>query len=132
MSISAGLAEQEITSTHSSKCKKMCFNIQKQYLSIDCFLEASPHMSVLMVVRSDVAITVPIGLWMPAVLTVLVSISGLGALLHGVSSLRGGRPLARLDSGHLMDVDLSLWRVLNVDIHQRWVEGHWKARDPEV
>lgn len=44
----------------------VCFNDFTQYLSIDCFLKASPHMSILMVVQSGVAITIPIGVWVPA------------------------------------------------------------------
>lgn len=37
------------------------FNDLAHYLSIDCFLKASAHMSVLTIVQSDMAMTISIG-----------------------------------------------------------------------
>lgn len=109
----------------------VCFNDLTQYLSIDCFLKASSHMSVLTVVRSGVAI--PSGVGVPAAMVTggFVPVPRLGALLYRVSPLCGGRSLPRLDPSNLVDVDFGLWRVLNVDVHQGWVERHWRGRDPQ-
>lgn len=53
------------------------------YLSIDCFLKASSHMSVLTEVRSDMAMTISIGVWVPAAMFSggVMYIPRLGALL---------------------------------------------------
>lgn len=56
----------------------------------------------------------------------------LGALLHRVSPLRHDRSLSRLDTSHLVDLNLSLRRVLNVDIHQGRMERYWKRTDPPL
>lgn len=104
------------------------YNGSTQYLSIDCFLKASA-MSVLTVVQSGVAMTVPIGVWVPAAVLddEFVSIRRLGALPDRVSPLCGSLP--RLHPSNLVDVDLGLWRVLNVDVHQGWVERHCRRSD---
>lgn len=62
----------------------------------------------------SISIPIPIGVH-------FMLIAWLGALLYRVSTLRS---LPRLDSSYLVDVDLSLWRVLDVDVNQGWVEGH--------
>lgn len=36
-----------------------------------------------------------------------------------------------LDASYLVDADFSVWRVLNVDVHQGWVERHWKMTDTQ-
>lgn len=84
-------------------------------------------MSVLTVVQSGVAMTVPISLWVPAAMLSdeFMSIRRLGALPDRVSPLCGSLP--RLHPSNLVDVDLGLWRVLNVDVHQGWVERHWRG-----
>lgn len=86
-------------------------------------------MSVLTVVHSAVAMTIPIGVWVPAAVfdDEFVSIRRLGALPDRVSPLCGSLP--RLHPSNLVDVDLGLWRVLNVDVHQGWVKRHWKRSD---
>lgn len=108
------------------------------YLSIHCFLKASSYMFTLRVVRSDRAVTIvtvaTIMTGVTGVTGVLVSaalFSGwllhapwLGALLHRVGPLCDDRSLPRLDTGYLVDLDLGLWRMLNVDIHQGWMEGY--------
>lgn len=97
-------------------------------------------MSVLAVVRSGVAVPVPVpitvtvpvtvGVRVPAAMftRVFVSIPRLGALLDRVGPLCEAWSLPRLDPSYLMDLDLGLWRVLNVDIHQGRVERRWTRR----
>lgn len=94
-------------------------------LSVDCLLKASSNVSVLTDVRCGVAMAVSIGVRVSAaVLTgVFVSIPRLRALLDRVSTLSGGLSLPRLDSSYLVDLDFGLWRMLDVDVHQGWVEG---------
>lgn len=95
-------------------------------LSIDCFLKASSNWSILIVVLSGVAMPIPTGLWMPAVMLtgVFMCIPRLGALLHRVSPIAEGRSLPRLHPSYLVDMDFGVCRVLNVDVHQGWVERH--------
>ncbi len=83
-------------------------------------------MSVLTVVWSGMAMTIPIGLRVPAAMFSdgFVSVSRLRALLNRVSPFRGGRSLSRLHPSYLVDVDFGLWRVLNVDVHQGRVKRH--------
>lgn len=100
-----------------------------QYLSIHCLLKASSNVSVLTDVRCGVAVPVPVWVFAAVLAGVFVSISGLGALLDRVSPLRGDWSLPGLDSSYLVDLDIGLWRVLNVDIHQGWVERCWRRRD---
>lgn len=87
-------------------------------------------MSILTVVRSGMSMTIHIHVrvWVSAAMLIggLMSIPRLGALLHRVSSLCGNWPLPRLDPSYLVDVDFGLWRVLNVDVDQGWVERHWR------
>ncbi len=113
----------------------VCFNDFTQYLSVDCFLKASSHMSILTVVQSGVAKPMPIpsGVCMPAAMLIggFMPVPRLGALLDRVSPLCGGRSLPRLDPSYLMDVNFGVRRVLNVDIYQGWVERHWRGRDPQ-
>lgn len=108
----------------------VCFNDLTQYLTVDRFLKASSHMSILTVVRSGMSMTIHIHVrvWVSAAMLIggLMSIPRLGALLHRVSSLCGNWPLPRLDPSYLVDVDFGLWRVLNVDVDQGWVERHWR------
>lgn len=74
---------------------------------------------------SGMAMAVVIGVSVSAmIIGGFMSIPGLRALLDRVSPFCGGRPLTRLDPGYLVDLDLGLWRVLNVDVHQGWVERH--------
>lgn len=75
-----------------------------------------------MAVAVAVDVAIPVVVWLFA--AVFVSIPRLGALLDGVSPVRSGRPLARLDSGYLMDLDLGLRRMLNMNVHQGRVERH--------
>lgn len=113
----------------------VCFNDLTQYLSIDCFLKASSNMSILTVVRSGLAMAIPIPIcvWVPAAVLTggFMPVPRLGALLDRVSPLCGGRSLPRLDPSYLVNVDFGLWRVLNVDVHQGWVERHWRRRDSQ-
>lgn len=106
--------------------KPSIFNDLAHYLSINGFLKASPHMSVLMGVWSGMVATIPIGFGMPVAMVIggLLSIPRLGPLLNRVSSLRDGQSLPRLDPGYLVDLDFCLWRMLDVDVHQGWVERH--------
>lgn len=69
-----------------------------------------------------IPLVVPLGVSAVMFAGVFMTISWLGALLDRVSPLCSGWSLTRLDSSYLVDLDLSLWRVLNVDVHQRWVE----------
>lgn len=78
-------------------------------------------MSVLTVVRSDVTKVMPVPI---SIGVCFVPIPRLRALLNRVSPLWAGRSLPRLDPSYLVDLDFGLWRVLNVDIYQGWVEGH--------
>lgn len=112
----------------------VCFNDLTQYLSIICLLKASPDVSVLMVVRSGWVMPVSAGVWVPAAVVIggFVSIPGLGALLDRVSPICGGRSLSWLDQRDLVDLDFGIWRVLDVDVHQGWVERHWGRRDPSL
>lgn len=97
-------------------------------LSVDCLLKASSNMSVLTDVRCGMAVAMAVAVSIgvrvsAAVLTgVFLSIPRLRALLDRVGPLSGGGSLAWLDSSYLVDLDLSLWRMLDVDIHQGWVE----------
>lgn len=116
------------------------------HLSIHRFLKASSYVFTLRVVRSDRAVTivaaVTIVTGMTGVTGVRVSVallSGwvlhapwLGALLHRVGPLCDDRSLSRLDTGYLVDLDLGLRRVLNVDIHQGWMERHWRRTEPRL
>lgn len=81
-------------------------------------------MSILTAVRPGLAMAIPTGMWVPAVMIIggFMSIPRLGALLDRVSPLCGGRSLPRLDPSYLVDVDFGLWGVMNVDVHQGWVE----------
>lgn len=83
-------------------------------------------MSILTKRSCSVTVPVPlaVALRVSAVMfaRVFMTISWLGALLDRVSPLCRGWPLSRLDPSYLVDLDLSLWRVFNVDIHQRRVE----------
>lgn len=90
-------------------------------------------MSVLTVVRLDVAIPIPIGVGVPAAMLIsgFMSIARLGALLDRVNPICGGRSLPRLNPSYLVDMDFGIWRVLNVYVHQGWVERHWRRRDPQ-
>lgn len=74
-----------------------------------------------------VAVTIPVSVWVSAAVLagVFVSVSRLGALLDRVSPLCGGWSLPRLDSSYLVDLDISFWRMLNVDVDQGWVERCW-------
>lgn len=112
----------------------VCFNDLTQYLSIDCFLKASSHMSILTIVWSGMAMAIAIGVYVSATMIIggFMSIPRLGALLDRVSPICGCWSLPRLDPGYLVDLDLGLWRVLNVDVHQRWVERHWRKGDPQL
>lgn len=79
-----------------------------------------------MVVRSGWVMPVSAGVWVPAAVVIggFVSIPGLGALLDRVSPICGGRSLSWLDQRDLVDLDFGIWRVLDVDVHQGWVERH--------
>lgn len=112
------------------------------YLSVNRLLEAPSHISILAVLRTCVAIAVPIGVWVsiatlisgfimvsiPVAVPMSISIPGLGALLDGVSPLSGGGSLTRSHPSHLVDLNLSLWRVLDMDVHQGRVERNWRKR----
>lgn len=90
-------------------------------------------MSVLAVVRPDMALTVPIGVRVSAAVLGgrFVRTPRLGALLDRVSPLCGDGSLARLDASDLVDADRSLRRVLYVDVHQGRVERHCKQTEAE-
>lgn len=76
--------------------------------------------------RPDVSLAVPVGMRLPAAVLGgrLVRASRLGTLLDRVHALSGGRPLARLDSSHLVDFDSGLRGVLYVDVDQGRVVRH--------
>lgn len=107
------------------------FNDLVHYLSIHCLLKASSHVPILMEVRSDRDVTISIDVWVPTAVSSgeFMYIPWLGTLLDWVSPLCGGRSLSRLDTSYLVDADFSLWRVLNVDVHQGRVERCWKRTD---
>lgn len=90
-------------------------------------------MSVLTDVRCGVvmAVSIPGGVRVSAAMLtgVLMSIPRLGALLDRVGPLCAPCSLPRLDSGYLVDLNLGIWRVLNVDVHQGWVERSWRRRE---
>lgn len=116
------------------------------HLSIHCLLKASSYMFTLRVVRSERAVTIVTiatimtgmtgvtGVWVSAPLLSgwLLHTSWLGALLHRVGPLCDDRSLSRLDTRYLVDLDLGLWRMLNVDIHQGWMERHWRRTDTHL
>ena len=54
----------------------VCFNDLTHYLSVDCFLKASSHMSILMVMRSGMAMAIFIGVSISGVFIIGVSIIG--------------------------------------------------------
>lgn len=108
-----------------------CLNNLTQYLSINCFLKASSHLSVLTGVLPALAVTADVYVSAAMISGRVVSIPRLGALLDRVSALCGGRSLTRLDPSDLVDLDLGLTGVLNVDVHQGRVERHWRRREPD-
>lgn len=100
-------------------------------------------MFALRVERSGGAVTVVTGMngmtgvtgvWVSAALLKarLVRAPWLGALLHRVGTLWDDQSLSGLDTGYLVDLDLGLWRVLNVDIHQGRMDRHWRRTDPQL
>lgn len=107
---------------------------ERRYLSVDCFLKASPHVSVLPVVRPDVSMVVPVGVRLPAAVLAgrLVCAPRLGTLLDRVHTLGGGKPLAVLDASHLVDFDGGLRRVLYVDVDQGRVVRHCGRTETRV
>lgn len=56
----------------------------------------------------------------------------LGALLDRVGPLWDDRSLSWLDTGHLVDLDLVLRRVLNVDVHQGRMQRYWRRTQPRL
>lgn len=90
-------------------------------------------MSILTKRSCSVTVPVPlaVALRLSAVMFagVFMTISWLGALLDRVSPLCSGWPLSRLDSSYLVDLDLGLWRVLNVDVHQRRMERPCREKE---
>lgn len=90
-------------------------------------------MSILAVVRPDMAVTVPIGVRVSAAVLRgrFMHTARLRALLDRVSPLCGDGPLARLDASDLVDADRSLGRVLYVDVHQGRVERHCEQTEAE-
>lgn len=107
---------------------------ERCYLSVDSFLKASAHVSVLPVVRPDVSMVVSVGARVPAAVLGgrFVCASRLGTLLDRVHTLSGGRPLARLDASYLVDFDYGLRGVLYVDVDQGRVVRHCGRTETRV
>lgn len=78
------------------------------------------------------SVAIPVDAWVSMSIVIgglmIMSTTRLGALLDRVSPLCGGWSLPGLDPGHLVDLNLSLWRVLYVNVNQGRVERNWRER----